>query len=75
MTNNRNYYTSSNYATTIPSREEFHRYASNTISISDFETGHTSGIQVEKVVSSIIWTIKNDKKRIERINNKKKGVK
>lgn len=62
MTNNRNYYLSSNYATTIPSREEFHKFANNTISLSDFETYHTNGIQIEKVDSAIKWTIKNTNK-------------
>ena len=70
---NRNYYTSSNYATTIPSREIFHRYASNVITISDFETYHSNGIQTEKVSMSINWTIKNASKRFDCA--KKKGAK
>ena len=62
---NRNYYTSSNYVSTAPTREEFHRYASNIININDFETDHSNGIQIEKVAISINWTIKNDKKRFK----------
>lgn len=61
---NKNYYTSSNYATInpIPTRDEFHKYTSNLISISDFETDHSNGIQVEKVLSSINWTKKLSRK-------------
>lgn len=62
MTNNRNYYTtSSNYASTIPSRDEFHKYASNLITISDFETDHTNELQISKVDTALRWTIKNRK--------------
>lgn len=68
MTNNRNYYTSSNYANTIPTREEFHRYAENTISDSDFNTDHTNGFQIEKVASAIRWTVKNSNQ--SKTNNK-----
>lgn len=64
MTNNRNYYTtSSNYANTIPTREEFHRYTSNAISVSDFHTDHTNEIQIDKVDYALKWTVKNDKKK------------
>lgn len=59
---NKNYYTSSNYTTTIPTREEFYRFAGNIISDSDFNTDHSNGIQVEKVDGAIKWTIKNTKK-------------
>ena len=61
---NKNYYTSSNYATInpIPTRDEFHKYTSNLISISDFETDHSNGIQVEKVLSSINWAKKLSRK-------------
>ena len=57
MTNTRNYYTSSNYANTIPIREEFHRYASNVLSIGDFDTNYTNGYQIDKVDAAIQWTI------------------
>lgn len=63
MTNNRNYYTSSNYANTIPSREEFNRYASNLLSEGDFCTNYPSGYQVNRVAESISWTLSNEKKR------------
>lgn len=59
MTNNRNYYTSSNYATTIPSRDEFHRFASNLITLSDFDIDHTNKVQIDKVDNAIKWTIKH----------------
>jgi hypothetical protein len=71
MANNKNYYTSSNYATLKPilTREEFHRYVGNTISDSDFNTDHTNGFQIEKVASAIKWTIKNS---TQSKSNKKK---
>lgn len=58
----KNYYTSSNYAATIPTREEFHQFASNIISIADFDTDHSNGLQTGKVDSAIKWTIKHNKK-------------
>ena len=66
----RNYYTSSNYVNTIPTREEFHRYASNVISIGDFDTDHSNGRQAEKVDDAIKWTVKHSKKQ----PNYKKGT-
>ena len=47
----------------IPSREEFHRYASNLLTNSDFDTDYSSGFQVERVASAISWTYANEKKR------------
>lgn len=63
MKDTRNYYTSSNYAGRIPTRDEFHRYASNLITEADFDTDHSNGIQAAKVFSSIHWTLKNSKKK------------
>ena len=60
---NKNYYTSSNYAGRIPNREEFHRFASNELSLGDFCTNHPSGYQIERVAQSIRWTIENDRGR------------
>lgn len=60
---NKNYYTSSNYAATIPTREEFHRFTSNELSLGDFCTNHPSGYQIERVAQSIRWTIANDRGR------------
>lgn len=60
---NRNYYLSSNYAGKIPTREEFHTYASNLISEGDFCTNYSSGYQIDKVASAIKWTRKNCRKR------------
>ena len=65
MTVTKNYYTSSNYETIkpIPSCEEFHRYASNLITIGDFDTDHSNGIQAQKVGNAIDWTIKKAKNK------------
>lgn len=60
---NKNYYTSSNYAITIPTREEFHKFTSNELSLGDFCTNHPSGYQIERVSQSIRWTITNDRGR------------
>lgn len=55
---NKNYYTSSNYATTIPSREEFHRYASNLLAEGDFCTEYPSGYQISRVAQALDWSKK-----------------
>ena len=52
-------YTQKHNTLHIPTREEFHRYASNTLSEEDFCTdyhGYT-GYQINKVVSAIKWTV------------------
>ena len=54
----------------IPSREEFHRYASNQLCESDFDTDYPSGFQVERVSSAISWTYTNEKKRNSNYNYK-----
>lgn len=54
----------------IPSREEFHRYASNLLCESDFDTDYPSGFQVERVASAISWTYTNEKKRNSNYNYK-----
>lgn len=45
----------------IPSREEFHRYASNLLSNSDFNTDYFSDpyFQTNRVASALNWTVKN----------------
>ena len=53
----------------IPSREEFHRYASNLIEEYDFCTRHPSN-QINKVADSISWTYTNEKKRNSNYNYK-----
>ena len=72
MTNNRNYYTSSNYANTIPTRDEFHRYTSNLLTNGDFCTDYSSGYQIDRVAQSIDWTRKKTKPKT---NINKKGNK
>lgn len=71
MRKTRNYYTSSNYANSIPAREEFHKYASNEISEGDFCTNYSSGYQINKVANAISWTYSNEKKRNNTYNNYK----
>ena len=65
MTVTKNYYTSSNYETIkpIPSREEFHKFASNELALGDFCTNHPSGYQVGRVEQAIKWTIANNRGR------------
>ena len=55
----------------IPTREEFHRYASNELSLGDFCTNYSSGYQVERVAQAIRWTIANDKGRYKRLQREK----
>lgn len=49
---------------TIPTREEFHRYASNTLTESDFCTDYHGipGIQINRVDSAIRWTMKRKRR-------------
>ena len=52
-------YTQKHNTLHIPTREEFHRYAFNTLSEEDFCTdyhGYT-GYQINKIASSIRWTV------------------
>lgn len=46
---------------TIPTREEFHRYASNVLNENDFCTDYPgrSGYQVNRVAKSIRWSVAN----------------
>lgn len=61
----KNYYTSSNYTglTNIPSKEDLSKYASNLITLGDFDTDHPNCNQINKVFNAIDWTIKNSKKK------------
>lgn len=49
----------------IPTREEFHRYASNLLSESDFCTDYSGypDVQASKVEAAIKWTLKIEQKR------------
>ena len=57
-------YTQKHNTLHIPTREEFHRYASNTLSKEDFCTDYPGYVacQIDKVASSIRWTLKNQRK-------------
>ena len=61
----KNYYTSSNYTglINIPSKEDFSKYASNLITLGDFDTDHPNCLQIDKVANAIDWSIKNSKKK------------
>lgn len=52
-------YTKKHNTLHIPSREEFHRYASNTLSEADFCTDYPGreGCQINKTSSALRWTI------------------
>jgi hypothetical protein len=61
MTNTKKrYFTSllSNDNLRIPTREEFHRYASNLLTEGDFCTEHSSGYQVSRVANALDWSKK-----------------
>ena len=51
-------------------REEQHRYASNLLTLQDFSTEYPTGYHINKVASSIEWTIKNEKNRLNLLNMK-----
>lgn len=42
----------------IPTREEFHRYASNLLTEGDFCTEHSSGYQASRVANALDWSKK-----------------
>lgn len=62
MTNTKRNYVNplSNDNLKIPTREEFHRYASNILAEGDFCTEYSSGYQVSRVAQALNWTIKNN---------------
>ena len=57
MTETQSHYTTpGNHNLKTPSREEFHRYASDTLSEADFCTDYPTGYTVSKIASSLRWT-------------------
>lgn len=62
-------YTNKSSNLKIPTREEFHRYASNELSLGDFCTNYSSGYQIDRVAQAIRWTIANDRGRNKRKEN------
>lgn len=62
MTETRSHYmTPGNHNLRIPSREEFHRYATDLLTEFDFCTDYPNGHMVGKIASSLRWTINNSK--------------
>lgn len=61
--------TQSHYATPgshnlkTPSRDEFHRYASDLLLETDFCTDYPAGYIAGKIASSLRWTINNSKQK------------
>lgn len=48
----------------MPTRDEFHRFVSNHLSIEDFNTHYpTDGTQIGKVAAAINWTYNNERWR------------
>ena len=60
----KNYYTGGIFPA-VPSREEFHRYASNVLSLHDFETDYPPfpSHSINAAASSMGWTKGNDKNK------------
>lgn len=58
------YMTPGNHNLEIPSREEFHKYASDILSEADFCTDYPTGYTVSKIASSLRWTANNSKQKI-----------
>lgn len=62
MTETRSHYTTpGSHNLKTPSREEFYRYASDILSEADFCTDYPTGYTVNKIASSLRWTINNSK--------------
>lgn len=63
MTETQTHYTTpGNHNLRIPSREEFHRYSIQKLSVSDFCTETPNEYLINKITSSIRWTIRNVRK-------------
>ena len=57
MTETQSHYTTpGSHNLKTPSREEFHRYASDTLSEADFCTDYPTEYTVNKIASSLRWT-------------------
>ena len=67
----KNYYTGGTFPA-IPSREEFHRYTSNVLSLHDFETDYPTfpSHNIDAAESSIGWTKSNNKNKGHKYNFK-----
>ena len=54
-------YTQKHNTLHIPTREEFHRYASNVLNENDFCTDYPgrSGYQINTIASSLRWSVAN----------------
>ena len=67
----KNYYTGGTFPV-IPSRDEFHRYASNSLALYDFETDYPpfAGHSINAAASSIGWTKANNKNKGHKYNFK-----
>lgn len=65
----KNYYTGGTFPA-IPSREEFHRYASNILNLYAFETDYPPfpSCNINAAASSIGWTKSNNKNKEININ-------
>lgn len=62
MTETQSHYTTpGNHNMRIPSRENFNRYAVEILSEHDFCTEYPTGHAVDKVASSLRWTLNNHK--------------
>lgn len=66
MTEKQGAQTQKNHKLQIPSREEFHRYASDILSNIDFCTDYPAGYLIKKIDDSIRWTKSNAKQNRKR---------
>ena len=57
------YVTPGSHGLKTPSRDEFHRYASDLLSETDFCTDYPAGYIAGKIASSLRWTINNSKQK------------
>lgn len=57
------YVTPGSHSLKTPSRDEFHRYASDLLSETDFCTDYPAGYIAGKIASSLRWTINNSKQK------------
>ena len=74
MTETQSYYTTpGNHNLKIPSRQEFHRYATNLLSESDFCTDYPSEHTINKIASSLRWTKINAKNKQWQVWPKQRG--
>ena len=68
------YTTPGNHNLKVPSRDEFHRYASDILFNADYCTDYPSEYMIDKISSSLRWTIMNARNKPYQIWPKRRDL-